>query len=107
MIVVSSYIETAILLLNLEFEKCQLMYLWTFLNKKDQSKDIANILLSEFSQNKSNLLNHITGLIKKFNIPTPHIDLRNISKGKCKNTVVKHIRKYVNNHFVTKRNKKL
>ena len=31
--------------------------------------------LSEFSQNKNNLLNHITGFIKKFNIPTDHIDL--------------------------------
>ena len=58
--------------------------------------------LSKFSQNKNNLLNHITGLIKKFNIPTSHMDLQNISKGKWKSTVVKHIRKYANNHCVTK-----
>ena len=62
------------------------MYLLTLLNKKDQSDDIANIQLSEFCQNKNNLLNHITGLIKKFNIPTAHIDLQNISKSKWKQT---------------------
>ena len=78
------------------------MYLWTLLKKKDQSNDIANIELNEFSQNKSNLLNHNTGIIKKFNIPTTHIDLQNISKNKWQSTVVKHIRKYANNHFVTK-----
>ena len=72
---VNIYIETGILPLNLECEKHQLTYLWTLLNKKDQSNDIANIQLSEFSRNKSNLLNHITGPIKKFNIPTTHIDL--------------------------------
>ena len=99
---VSIYMETGILPLNLECEKRQLIYLWTLLNKKDQSNDIANMQLSEFSQNKNNLLNHITGLIKKFNIPTSHMDLQNISKGKWKSTVVKHIRKYANNHCVTK-----
>ena len=57
--------------------------------------------LNEFSQNKNNLLNHITGLIKKFNIPTAHMDLQNISKGKWKSTVVKHVRKYANNPWVT------
>ena len=72
---VNIYIETGILPLNLECEKHQLTYLWTLLNKKDQSNDIANIQLSEFSRNKSNLLNHITGPIKKFNIPTTQIDL--------------------------------
>ena len=74
--------ETGILPLNLECEKRQLIYLWTLLNKKDQRNDIANVQLSKFSQNKNNLLNYITGLIKKFNIPTAHIDLKNISKGK-------------------------
>ena len=68
------------------------------LNKKDQSSDIAKMQLHEFSQNKNNLLNHITGLIKKLNIPTAHTDLQNVSKGKWKSTVVKHIRKYANNH---------
>ena len=53
------YMENGILPLNLECEKRQLMYLWTLLNKKDQSNDIVNIELREFSQNKSNLLNHI------------------------------------------------
>ena len=94
--------ETGILPLNLECEKHQLIYLWTLLNKKDQSNDIANMQLSEFSQNKNNLLNHITGLIKKFNIPTAHIDLKNISKGNWKSTVVKHIKIYANNHCLTK-----
>ena len=78
------------------------MYLSTLLNKKDQSDDIAHIQLSEFSQNKNNLLNHITGLIKKFNIPTAHIDLQNISKSKWKSTIVKHKRKHANYHCVTK-----
>ena len=58
--------------------------------------------LNEFSQNNNNLLNHITGLIKKFNIPTAHIDLQNTSKGKWKSTVVKHVKKYANNNCVTK-----
>ena len=71
-------------------------------NKKDQSNNIAKMQLNEFSQNQNSLLNHITGLINKFNIPTAHIDLQNISKGKCKSTVVKHERKYTNNHCVTK-----
>ena len=75
------YIETGMLPLHFECEKCQLTYLWTGLNKKDQSNDIGN-MQTEFSQNENNLLNHITGLIKKFNIPTAHIDLQNISK--CK-----------------------
>ena len=56
------------------------MYLLTLLNKKDQGNDIAKIKLNEFSQNQNNLLNHITGLIKKFNIPTAHTDLQNSSK---------------------------
>ena len=99
---VSIYIETGILPLNLECEKRQLIYLWTVLNKKDQSNNIVNMELHEFSQNKNNLLNHITEPIKKFNIPTAHTDLQNISKGKWKSTVVKHIRKYANNHCVTK-----
>ena len=72
---VNIYIETGILSLNMECEKGQLVFLWTLLNKKYQSNDVANIQQSEFNQNKSNLLNHITGLIKKFNIPTTHIDL--------------------------------
>ena len=93
--------KTGILPLNLECEKRHLIYLWTLLNKKNQSNDIANMQLSEFSQNKNNLLNHITGLIKKFNIPTSHMDLQNISKGKWKSTVVKHI-KYAKNHCVAK-----
>ena len=59
--------ETGILPLILECDKRQLIYLWTLLNKKDQSNDIANMQLSEFSQNKNNLLNHVTGLIKKCN----------------------------------------
>ena len=74
---VSIYVETGILPLNSECEKRQLIYWWTLLNKKDQSSDIANMQLSKFSQNKNNLLNDITGLIKKFNIPTAHIDLQN------------------------------
>ena len=78
------------------------MYLWTLLNKTDQSNDIATISLRKFSQNKSNLLSNITGLIKKLNIATAHIDLQNISKSKWKSTVVNHIRKYVNNHCATK-----
>ena len=73
---VSIYIE--ILPLNLECEKCQLIYLRTVLNKTDQSNDIENMQLHEFSQNKNNLLNHITELIKKFYIPTAHTDLQNI-----------------------------
>ena len=48
------------------------------------------------------MLNHITGLIKKFNIPTGHIDLQSISKSKWKSTVVKYIRKYANNYCITK-----
>ena len=40
---VSIYIETGILPLNLECEKRQLMYLWTLPNKKDQSNDIAKM----------------------------------------------------------------
>ena len=76
--------------------------MWTLLNKKDQCNDIANIQLSEFSQNKNNLLNRFTGLIKKSNISTAHIDLQNMSKGKWKSILVKHIRKYANNHFVRK-----
>ena len=79
---VSIYIETIILSLNLECEKCQLIYLWKLLNKKDQSNDIAKLQLNEFSQNQNNLLHHIKGLIKKFNIPAAHIDLQNISKSK-------------------------
>ena len=59
--------ETGILPLILECDKRQLIYLWTLLNKKDQSNDIANMQLSEFSQNKNNLPNHVTGLIKKCN----------------------------------------
>ena len=59
--------------------------------------------LSKFSQNKSNLLNRITRLIKKLNIPTPHIDLQNISKSKWKSTAVKHMGKYANSHCETKR----
>ena len=74
---VSIYVETGILPLNWECEKRQLIYWWTLLNKKDQSSDRANMQLSKFSQNKNNLLNDITGLIKKFNIPTAHIDLQN------------------------------
>ena len=62
----------------------------TLLNKKDQCNDITNMQLSEFSQNKNNLLNRITGLIKKFNISEAHIDLQNISKGKWKSILVKH-----------------
>ena len=99
---VSIYIDTGILPLNLEYEKRQLVYLWTLLNKKDQSNDIAKMQLNEFSQNNNNLLNHITGLIKKLNIPTTHIDLQNVSKGKWKSTVVKHVRKYANNNCVRK-----
>ena len=76
--------------------------MWTLLNKEDQSNNAASMQLSEFSQNKNNLPNHFMGLIKKFNIPTAHMDLQNISKGKWKSTVVKHIRKYTNNHCVTK-----
>ena len=38
--------ETGILALNLDCEKCQLMYLWTLLNKKDQSNDIAKMQLN-------------------------------------------------------------
>ena len=78
------------------------MYLWTLVNKKDQSKNIANIQLSKFSKNKNTLLNHITRLIKKFNIPTAHIDLQDVSKGKWKSTVLKYLRKYGNNHCTTK-----
>ena len=78
------------------------MYLWILVNKKDQSKNIANIQLSKFSKNKNTLLNHIVGLIKKFNIPTAHIDLQDISKGTSKSTVLKHLRKYGNNHCITK-----
>ena len=59
--------------------------------------------LSKFSQNKSNLLKRITRLIKKLNIPTPHIDLQNISKSKWKSTAVKHMVKYANSHCETKR----
>ena len=40
---VSIYIETGILPLNLECEKRQLMYLRILLNKKDQSNDIAKM----------------------------------------------------------------
>ena len=58
--------------------------------------------LSKSCQYKNNLLNHITGLIKKFNIPTAYIDLQNLSKDKWKSKVVKHIRKCANNHCVTK-----
>ena len=86
----------------MECEKHQSIYLWTLLNEKYQSNDIAHMQLSEFIQNKNNLLNHITGLLKKFNILTAHIDLQNISKRKWKNTVAKHIRTYTNNHCVTK-----
>ena len=94
--------ETGILRPNLEHEKRQLMYLWALMNKKDQSNDIAKMQLNEFSQNQNNLLNHFPGLIKKFKIPTVHIDLKNISKGKWKSTAVKHVRKYANNHCATK-----
>ena len=94
--------ETGILPLILERDKRQLIYSWTLLNKKDQRNDIANMQLIEFGQNKNNLLNHVTGLIKKFNIPTAHIDLKNISKGNWKSTVVKHIKIYANNHCLTK-----
>ena len=73
---VSIYIGTVILPLHLECEKRQLIYLWTLLN---QSNDIANTQLSEFSQNKYNLLNNIMGLIKKFNIPTAQTNLQNIA----------------------------
>ena len=48
------------------------------------------------------MLNHITGIIKKFNFPTTHIDLQNISESKWKSTAVKHIKKYANNHCVAK-----
>ena len=64
-LLVSICIETGILPLNLECEKRQLMYFWTLLNKMNESNDIANIQLSEFSENKSNFLNLITGLTKK------------------------------------------
>ena len=74
--------ETGILPLILERDKRQLICSWTLLNKKDQRNDIANMQLIEFGQNKNNLLNHVTGLIKKCNIPTAHVDLQNISKGK-------------------------
>ena len=74
--------ETGILPLILERDKRQLIYSWTLLNKKDQRNDIANMQLIEFGQNKNNLLNHVTGLIKKCNIPTAPVDLQNISKGK-------------------------
>ena len=40
-------------------------------------------------------------IIKRFNIPTAHTDLQNLSKGKWKSTIVKQVRKYVN-HCVTK-----
>ena len=40
---VSIYIETGMLPLHFECEKCQLTYLWTVLYKKDQSNDIANM----------------------------------------------------------------
>ena len=40
---VSIYNETEISPLNLEYEKRQLMYLWTLLNKNDQSNDISKI----------------------------------------------------------------
>ena len=98
----SIYIENGILPLNFECEERQLMYLWTLLNKKDQSNDMAKMQLNEFSRNQNKLLNLVTGLIKKFNIPTAHIDLQNISKGKWESRVVKHARKYVDNHWVTK-----
>ena len=100
----SIYIENGILPLNFECEERQLMYLWTLLNKKDQSNDMAKMQLNEFSRNQNKLLNLVTGLIKKFNIPTAHIDLQNISKGKWESRVVKHARKYVDNHWVTKGN---
>ena len=61
------------------------------LNEKDQSNDIVNMQLSEFRQSKNNLLNHITELIKKFNIPTAYMDLQDISKGKWKSAQVMHI----------------
>ena len=47
------------------------------------------------------------GLINKFNIPTAHIDLKVISQCKWKSAVVKHVRKYANNHCVTTTKKKL
>ena len=37
------FVETGILPRNLECENHQLIYLWTLLNKKDQSYDIANM----------------------------------------------------------------
>ena len=79
---VSIYIETGILPLKLECEKCQLMYLRTLLNKKDQRNDVAKMQPNELSQNQNNLPNHTTGLIKRFNIPAAHIDLQNVSTGK-------------------------
>ena len=70
--------ETGILPLNLECEKRQLMHLWTLLNTKDHSIDKENMQRSKFNQNKNNLLNHIIGIIEKFNISTVHLDLQNI-----------------------------
>ena len=40
-------------------------------------------------------------IIKKFSIPTAHTVLHNLSKGKWKSTIVKHVTKYVN-HCATK-----
>ena len=82
-LLVSIYTETAILPLNLECEKGQLIYLWTLLNKKDQSKDIANM--------------------QPYYRTNQEIQYSNSSHRftKWKSTVVKHIRKYANNHCVT------
>ena len=98
----SIYIGNGILTLNLECEERQFMYLWILLNKKDQSNGMEKIQVNEFSWNQNKLLNLVTALIKKCNIPTAHIDLQNISKGKWESRVVKHARKYTDNHWVTK-----
>ena len=85
---VNIYTEIEILPLNWECEKRQILYLWILLNKKDQSNDIANIQLSKFSQNKNNLLNHITELIKKFNISAARRKLQSISKAHWKSAIL-------------------
>ena len=42
-VTIQVYMETGILPLNLEYEKRLLIYLWTLLNKTNQSNDIVKI----------------------------------------------------------------
>ena len=103
---VSIYIETGELPINLEIEKRQLNYLWVLLNAEDQSNDLLQLQLTEFKSNCDNLGNHFLNLLRKFNITEPLTTIAKLSKNKWKKLIAKKITEF-NNEYCSKKSQKL